>query len=432
VLREVARNGLVLLYSAGWLIVPGAVLGLVATIVRPRSRLELSFGALAGSTTGAVILQASLWGDTDRPQERYFLYAIPLVAVLFGITAERGWPWRRSHGLVVAGTVLLAALVPLSGYAASTWKTQSPTLYGVFTIEEHLGTATGALVVALVATGLSLVALGLSRLPARQSGAVGIGLACAACLVLAVAATNLDLENSTLARWASLPADRAWVDPAHVGQVRLLRGDASRGDTFEQLFWNRSINRVLLLPAASPLDTTEAGRVTISADGTLRVHGKPVTGAVLADEWQAALRFRSGRILGSSPANVLVVPLGRVQLQSYASRFYRDGWLGRAVGIHVWPATTGGMLRGTLSFRLHGPTWRDGVVTVRIVRDHGAPLAVRVARGRTTTVRLAVCGRGPWNAGFRADHSVAFGERAVSVSATPPQWRPARSACPAA
>ena len=30
-------------------------------------------------------------------------------------------------------------------------------------------------------------------------------------------------------------------------------------------------------------------------------------------------------------------------------------------------------------------------------------------------MRLAVCGRGPWNAGFVAERVVRFGDRAVSV-----------------
>lgn len=431
VARAVGGNALLLLYSAGWVIVPGAVLGLVATIVRPRSRLELSFGALAVSMGGAVILQASLWGDTDRTQERYFMYAIPLVAVLFGITADRGWPWRRAYGLLVAGTVLVAALIPLSGYAESTMKTHSPTLYGVFTIEEHLGTATGALAVALVATTLSVVALALPRLTSQRGGPVGLALACVACLALAVAAANLDLRDSTLARQSSLPDDRAWVDHAHVGHVTFLRGDANRGDTFEQLFWNRSIKRVLLLPAALPLDVTSTTHVTISADGTLRAEGQPITGALLADETRAAMQFRASRVLGSSPANVLVLPSGPAQLESYANGFYHDGWLGRTGGIHLWPSRAGGAVRGILSFRLHGPTWLVGAVKIRIVRDGGAPLTFHVAPKKTITVRLAVCGRGLWNAGFVADRVVRFGDRAVSVAATSPRWRATPGACPA-
>ena len=155
--------------------------------------------------------------------------------------------------------------------------------------------------------------------------------------------------------------------------MTFLRGDANRGDTLEQLFWNRSIKRVLLLPAALPLDMIETAHVTISPDGTLRAQGQPVTGAVLADESRAAMQFRTSRVLGSSPANVLVLPQGPAQLESYANGFYHDGWLGRAGGIHLWPSRAGGAVRGILSFRLHGPTWLAGAVKIRIVRDGGAP-----------------------------------------------------------
>ena len=143
-LGAIRQNGLVFLYASGWLIVPGALIGLAAAIARPRSQNELAFGALAVTFGLGLLLQASLWGETDRPQERYLIYAIPLVAAAFALTVDRGWPWRRAHGILIGATIAIAAAVPLSGYAASTIREHSPTLWGVATIEEHLGTATGS------------------------------------------------------------------------------------------------------------------------------------------------------------------------------------------------------------------------------------------------------------------------------------------------
>ncbi len=141
--HRLGANCLILLYGSGWIIVPGAVIGIVATLVRPRSRAELAYGAVALSFGVGVLVQASIWGDLDRPQERYFLYAVPLLAPFFAFTVERAWPWARAHALLAATMIVLAATVPLSGYASSVLKTQSPSLFGVFRIEELLGTSSG-------------------------------------------------------------------------------------------------------------------------------------------------------------------------------------------------------------------------------------------------------------------------------------------------
>ena len=91
---------------------------------------ELAFGALTAPFVAALLIEAAAYGlGGDRIQERYFFYAVPLVGILFALYASRGWPHRLAHGVLAAGLVLLAARVPLSGFAAMDGKTNSPTLF---------------------------------------------------------------------------------------------------------------------------------------------------------------------------------------------------------------------------------------------------------------------------------------------------------------
>ncbi|HXY17476.1 MAG TPA: hypothetical protein VEH79_04840 [Gaiellaceae bacterium] len=429
VAHRFAVNALILLYGAGWIVVPGALIGIAVCLARPRSKTELAYGAMALSFGLGVLVQASIWGDLDRPQERYFLYAVPLLAPLFALTVERGWPWARANALLATAMIALAAAVPLSGYATSVVKTQSPSLFGVYRIEELLGTASGALAVSLVAAGLSVVALVLPRLRRGTALATGIGLACVASLTLAAAAADFDLNDSkSVGAWA-LASDPSWVDDAGIKDATLVRAQASWGDVHLQMFWNRSIRRIALMPDATPVDGYPHEHLSIGNDGTLLERGRPLSGPIVADEWGTPMLFRDARVVSSSPFDSLVLPTGRAQLELYAPGFFRDGLMSRSGSIHLWPAQAGGSLAGTLSFRLRAPRWLPEPVTIRFVRDGGAPLSVAVPAGASRSVRLTVCSTGAWSAGFLANRSTFYDHRSIAIGSSAPIWHPDPSAC---
>jgi hypothetical protein len=422
-------NCLILLYGSGWIIVPGALIGIAAALARPRSRTELAYGAVAVSFGLGVLVQASIWGDLDRPQERYFLYAVPLLAPFFALTVERAWPWARAHALLAAAMIVLAATIPLSGYATSVLKTQSPSLFGVFRIEELLGTSTGSLVVSAVASILALTALALPRLRHGSGLSAGIGLACAASLALGVAATNFDINDSKGVRNWAFTGDLSWVDHAHLGPATLVRAEASWGDVHLQLFWNRSIRSVDLVPGALPVDAYPHGHLTFSDNGTLLQQGRPLTGPIVADEWVTPMTFRNARNVAASPFDELVLPQTNAQIELYAIGFYRDGLLKRDGSIHIWPARAGGLVEGRLSFQLRAPTSLPKTVTVRTSRSDGLPSVIQVPPGSSRTVTLNVCSTGRWDFGFLADHATQFERRSISLAATAPVWQPDASAC---
>ena len=177
-------NALVLAYAAGWVIVPGAVIGLALALARPRSRAELGFGVFAVAALGFLLVQASVVGDAGRVQERYAMYALPLVVVAFALYAGRGWPYLRANALFTALAATAAAVVPLAGYAAGGASGQSVVLAGLREIEARLGdVGLASLAVALGASALSAVVLGVAA--SRRRLATPVALAATAVAVLA-------------------------------------------------------------------------------------------------------------------------------------------------------------------------------------------------------------------------------------------------------
>ena len=81
-------NALVLAYAAGWVLVPGALIGLALALARPRSRAELGFAVFALAELVLLLLEASVVGDAGRVQERYAMYALPLLVVAFVALCE--------------------------------------------------------------------------------------------------------------------------------------------------------------------------------------------------------------------------------------------------------------------------------------------------------------------------------------------------------
>ena len=118
VIHWAALDAMTLAYAAGWIIVPGALLGLWLALSRPRSTEELAFGVIALLVTVALFLeagflQASLT-SVHEIQERYVFYAAPLLGLSFALYASRGWPLRLQH-LALAGGLVLVSVRAASG-----------------------------------------------------------------------------------------------------------------------------------------------------------------------------------------------------------------------------------------------------------------------------------------------------------------------------
>jgi hypothetical protein len=425
-------NLLVLLYSSGFVLVPGALLGLGLAIARPRSRAELAFAPFALLLGLALLVEAGLFGAFEQVQERYLFYVLPLLAVAFGLYAARGWPLRLYHALLAAGLVTLSTVVPLSGFAAADQKAHSPLLYGVSRIEQELGSpGNGSLAVAAAAALGMLAVVAAAGLRPRRAATVAVAVSLVLCAGASAAAVAFDHANSRAVRNAFLPADPSWVDHAGVGDVTLVRSIGGiRGAALEQLFWNRSVKRVALLPGAPELDAYRSPSVEVAADGALSVRRRPLRGALLVDERAVTVRLRGARRVASAPGFALWKPQGSPRLALLFLARYYDGWLGDRGSVNLWPRSGGRRLEGELRLSLQSPT-ELGDASIVFGLPGGANRRFRVPAGSSVPVTLPVCSTGPWAAGFRSRVRGFLGDRGISVRASVPRFVERRGACAA-
>lgn len=378
---SIGKNLTMLFYGAGWAIVPGAAVGIVLCIARPRSRAEAAFGWLAASFGAALLLEAAIWGDSSLVQERYLFYVLPLAGAAFCLQVARGWPLARVQAVLAAGLLLLSVRVPLSGWAQPGTDDHSAFLLSVERLQLWFGTSTGDLVVATAAALLSIgAALGPWR--PRVAAPLLLGAALAASAASLAGVTALDHANSVRLTHRYLPAERSWVDSEHVGRATLLEAAGNRpSDGEEQLFWNRSLRRVAVLPGGSPPDRLAAAYLSIDTHGVLRDHGRALRGPLVVDGYASTVDFRAAQVVAHAPRDRLVVPAGVARLRLYVIGRSTDGLLASS--------------RGAILF------WADrpGVLVVRV---SGGDLHVgsRAIKG-SRVLRLPVCRAGRFAIGFQ-------------------------------
>ena len=413
---------LALLYGSGWVLVPAAVLGLAGAIARPRTRAELAFAALTFPLVAALVLQAALWGDSAQMQQRYFFYVVPLLGVAFALHAGRGWPWRRVHALGCAAMLLVAATVPLSGYAVQAGKQHATFLFALTRAEELLGgIGAGALAVGGAAGALSILTAALAW---TRGATVALALlALGACAATAAAATSYDLRYNASVRRDYLPADRSWVDHSGARNVALVYGRGQPKEGLEQLFWNRSVRRVLLMPGAPPLDSFGSEQLTIGRRGELLAAGAPLRQPLLVDGGAAIVELRGARRITASQAYALWQPAGTPRLTRYFTGWYRDGWLANAGAFRIWAPSIAGRVRFTVSRGLDDQPGRLHI------RTPSGQSVLRLQPGQSRAVELRACGSGKWRASFSVDGLIVSSERLLGMRSTRPSWTPDRRAC---
>ena len=417
ILRWMGADGMLLLYSSGWVLVPGALMGLALALWKPRSRGELGFAVFGSLVALAVVFEAALYAanGADRIQERYFFAILPLIGLLFALYVRRGFPHRVPHALIAGAALALSARVPLAGFSAADGKSNSPLLLAVGIFEQKVGDV-----------GLGVPPRGDRRgralhrrrgdrlLPAHRNAAPGRALQSQAAASPRSARSPSATRRRTTSTTRPSGPTPSYVDHADLGNVALLAAPSNdRGFTTEQLFWNRSIDRLLVLPDASPPDAFAFEQTTIGDDGTILIDGKPYTGPLLVDSYGATAELRGAEQVARTRIYRLWKPTGTPRLSLYVVNRFYDGWLGLTGSIKLWP-DQGEKLAGRLDLALSLPP--DLIETeMRLKLPDGSVKEVDVKPGEIVPVSIPVCSSGPWSAVYEGPVSTNFGERLVTV-----------------
>jgi hypothetical protein len=420
----IATDSMLLVYCAGWVLVPGALIGFGYALARPRSREEAAFGGVTAGLLLILFAETSMYASNGSPrfQERYFMAFLPLVLPWFALYLKRGRPARRATCLFAVALLAISVRVPLAPYSVAANKQDSPFLLGVFRLEHAIGVANGSLVIAIVAALLSVVAVGVAWRGPLAVLALTLSLATA--VAASAGSISFDRQVSKSVRSIYLPADARWIDHSGLHNVLLIQTPATpHARAHEELFWNRSLADVLYFGEASTIDAFGNRRVTAAADGRLVSNGKTIRAPLAISNYAVRMRLRGAVQVAKGANYELWRPTGTPRVALLVGGLYADRWLAHAGEIQVWPAR-GDWVRGTLRLRLSLPQRTER--TVLELQAPGLERKVAILPAGKRTLVLPVDGRGPWTLRFltRRPGYLADG-RVISVKAAMPVFTPA-------
>ena len=419
-----AVDGMMLVFAAGVVLVPAAVVGIGASLFRPRTHSEAAAGAMTAAAAALLLAEAVLYATngSERFQERYLIALLPLVPVFFCLAADRvdSKVFRAAVLLAAAGTFLLVALVPLSEYTVAGGKQDSPTLHAVYELERAIGVGNSALTVSLVAAGLALLAALVPLFPRRT---VSLALAAAFVAYVAISAGAFAYDRDIggrVERTFVAGGDPRWVDNARLGPVSLLQTPWSdRQQISNQLFWNRSLRRILRMPAdTAEVDAFGSVPTVVRNDGRLVAAGHAVREPLLVQEYASWALLDGATLVRRTVSTSLWRPTGTPRLKLLLAGRYLDGWLAAQNRLTVWPRATGartGVLTLTFSLPSNAPA------STLDLTAPGVSRAVALAPGSSRTVKLDVAARRPWTlvVRSRAPFSLSDGRFAVAQISPP-------------
>ncbi len=322
-----AIDAVIVCVAAGWLLVPGAALGLGSAVWRPASRAEEVFGWAAVTLTVLLLAEAAFFGRyTAQLVERYAFYAAPIVVIAFALAHERGLLRSRAHVAGCAALAVLGVLSPLVDDLFFSSPDQSPVLLAYAPLHRLLDWR-APIVAGPVLAGLAVLALVLcARGRAFAATVVAAGL----CLTV-TAFASIELQSHSR---IVTDGGGSFVDRAGVGEAPYLAFAAtSRGETLTTLFWNRTVDRVLR--AGPGTDGFAAGDARIRGDGAIVAGGRVVHGPLVVDRTGALASFSSGTLVRRTRTAELWN--GTLRLGQLVDGYYGVGrWLAAKGSIRAW------------------------------------------------------------------------------------------------
>jgi hypothetical protein len=380
----------ILPYSVGWLVAPGAVLGVGFMLTRPRTRLDAGFAALVVTVAPLLVLEAALiaTGDATRVMERYLVCLVPLAFVAFLAYVERGAPRRFLHAGLALALGLVALVYPLATEADFRFSFDSPTFsaFGELARRTTDGDAAAVFAGAALLASLALAALAVRR-------AAGIGVAVVGVCVLAAmgaAAYTADraMTGRTLATFAAPQPD--WLDESGLGRTDYLSLPGSQPHAAWNLeTWNRDFGLPIRFTGAEP-DGYPSADARARNDGRLVVHGGHVpTRTLVVGDYGSAAELDGTVVLRPRPGLTVWQLRGEPRIRSLAEGVYHDGWASALARYRVWSQPGGGVYR----VRLELPVGRPARTVELRVRG-GAARTVALQGGDSVRVELSA-GEGP-------------------------------------
>jgi hypothetical protein len=333
--------------AAGVVVVPGAVAGLI----RPGGRAERAFALMAAALAFLLILQASSYSATgaERFRERYVFLILPLIVIAFGLYLKRGRPHRPLVLALVAVVAIAIARLPLSAYSTPFLSDDSPFLIAVGFLQSKLGISSASLLVAAIAT---VAAIGAACVAVLGRGLEAAWLTVAIAVVVSAGALTNDL-NTTAAVRRALPRNLTWVDDSSRGNVTAVAtAGGPSNDLLDPLYWNRSVDREVLLGAAHSSDGWQSSRALVTASG----HLLGADGNLLFDVVGTTAWLADAQLLARERGFTLWHPRAAPRLRLLIENRYFDNWLGGNGRMRVWPLRPGRATR--LSFTLLVPAGR--------------------------------------------------------------------------
>lgn len=382
--RWTALSAGILPFSAGWLVAPGAILGIGCLLARPRTRAEAGFAALVATVAPLVVLEAALiaTGDAARVMERYLVCVVPLAFVAFLAYVERGAPRRLLHAGLALALGVVALVYPLATEADYRFSFDSPTLSA---FGELAARSTDGDAAAVFAGAALLGSLALAALAARRRAGIGIavaGLCVLAATGAAAYAADRAMTERTLAAFAASPPD--WLDESGLGRsdyVSLPGSQPHAGWNLET--WNRDFGIPIRFAGADP-DGYRSARARAGSDGRLTLDGgvEP-TRTLVVNDYGSAAQLDGAVVLRPRPGLTVWRLRGAPRIRSLADGLFHDGWASAVMRYRVWSRPGGGVYRVRLALPAGRPTR-----TVELSVRGGAARTVVLEGGHSVRVEL--------------------------------------------
>ena len=358
-----------------------ALVVMLAVAVRRRTDAQTA-GLLAVAASSVLWLAAlaGIWAswNADGIRERYDMYAVPFVLLVFAVFLERATP-RRRWIVVAAGVVCLVPLVlPFSTLLPLGVLGKATSLDSLFWLWQQSSGLVRPIFAVVAVLGICVL---LFRTPrARAVACIGF----VGALFVINTAAGLKLERR-LSEQIKLNAHAtSWVDQAVGG--RAAAGFVWTGPQidpnwiWQTEFWNPGVRKVYYVTEREP-GTLPVQQVVVDSSGRLLADGKPLpVGALVSDRSFVP----GGHVLATIPNGLSVTRVTPdTRMDAIWTGLYADRWTEPAATFRQ-PGCTGKTGLGfTFLSSTYAPpqqvTAREGTAVVA---------AKRVRPGKTVTLRV--------------------------------------------